>query len=57
MVDKKEALKERFKTEIVEAFYNEKLSISEIQEQMETALDEMSNEIKADIEGMKRRVD
>jgi len=56
MVDKKEALKERFKTEIVDAFYNEKLSISEIQEQMEAALDEMSNEIKADIEGMKRRV-
>ena len=56
MSDKKEELKERFKTEIVEAFYNEKLSISEIQKQMETALDEMSNEIKADIEGMTRRV-
>ena len=56
MVDKKEALKERFKTEIVEAFYNEKLSINEIQKQMETALVETSEEIKADIESMERRV-
>ena len=56
MSDKKEELKERFKTEIVEAFYNEKLSINEIQKQMEAALVEMSNEIKADIEDMKRRV-
>jgi len=50
-----EALKERLKIEIVEAFYNEKLSINEIQKQMETALVETSEEIKADIEDMKRR--
>ena len=56
MSDKKEKLKEWFKNEIVDAFYNEKLSINEIQKQMETALEEMNNEIKSDIEGMRKRV-